>query len=166
MKTNYTYRLLAFVGIIILHTTAKGQCYNNNIDIRFLNAKFTDTTSGKDLLVVFLVSTKDSASFPPVVTLPPKCTVFENGREKVILLSPSNLQLTTDGNQIAIKNPAVYALIKDQVNLKSMRNSMIVTYKLIDINYDFTRMSLTPAYREKLNQSIKIDKRCEFEVKR
>ena len=135
-----------------------------NIEIRFLNAKFTDTTSGKDLVAVFLVSTRDSAGFPPTVNLPPKCTVFENGREKVVLLTPQMLSVTFNGEDVDQKYPEIYQMIKGMVDLNAMKTSMIVTYAIKDIFYDFRKMALTPAFTEKKNKSARIEKRSEFIV--
>jgi hypothetical protein len=164
METKNNARVLFLAGLILVQILACGQ-NGNNIDIRFLNAHFTDTTSGKDVMAVFLVSTKDTASFPPRVHLPPKCTVFENGREKVILMTPDNLAVSMDGDHIPEKNPLVYALIKDQIDLKALTKAMIITYTIKDINYNFRKMSLTPAFFEKQNKEIRIDKRFEFDVK-
>jgi hypothetical protein len=163
MTKNFIRTILA-VGLLTgLHSTFFGQG-NGNIDIRFLKAKFTDTTSSKDLVAVFLVSTKDTASFPPVVNLPPKCTVFEDGREKVILLNPHMLGVTMDGDKVHEKNPPIYALIKDVIHLDSLQTSLIITYKIKGLNYNFKKMSMTPSFSEKHNKDIRVDKRCEFEV--
>ena len=163
MKTSFIRTILA----VLLLTTANVSLFaqaNDNIDIRFLKAKFTDTISRKDLVAVFLISTRDTSSFPPQVMLPPKCTVFENGREKVVILTQSMLAVSLDGEEIPNKNKVVYDLIKDQVDLKALDHALIITYTLKDINYTFKKMSLTPAFREKRNNSIRVDKRCEFTV--
>jgi hypothetical protein len=161
---KFKVRLIsAIVGFGFIQATTFGQ-EGKNINIRFLKAKFTDTTQYKDVIAVFLVSTADTASFPPVVNVPPKCTVFENGREKVVLLNPHNLAVSLDGEQVPQKNPDVYSLIKEVVDLNSMKGAMIITYTLKDLNYEFKRMSLTPAFREKKNNEIRVDKRCEFDV--
>src|SRR6476661_10662359 len=162
MTTKIIRTFLAITFLTLVQNFVFGQ--GQNIDIRFLKAKFTDTTSGKDLIAVFLVSTRDTASFPPMVILPPKCTVFENGREKVVLLTEQMLGLTLWGEDIPQKGKDVYDLIKDQVDLKSMQTSMIVEYKIKDVNFDFNKMSLTPVFREKRNKSIRVEKRCEFNV--
>lgn len=165
MKTKLIKTIIA----VLLLTTVRGSLLgqgNNNIDIRFLKAKFTDTTSGKTLVAVFLVSTKDTASFPPEVTLPPKCTVFENkyGFEKVVNITQQMLSVDLYDERIREKNKDIYELIKNQVDFKSLQTSLIITYTIKDINYDFNRMTLTPAFREKRNRSVRIDKRCEFTV--
>ena len=163
MTENFKKTILAFGLLFFLQGTFFGQG-NSNIDIRFLKAKFTDTTSGKDLVAVFLVSTKDTSSFPPEIRIPPKCTVFEDGREKVVLLNPHTLSVTLDDAKIPEKHPEIYALIKDLIDLKSLQTSMIITYKITDLTYNFKKMSLTPAFNEKRNKTIRVDKRCEFNV--
>jgi len=162
MTAKIIRTVLAITFFATLQNFVFGQ--GQNIDIRFLKAKFTDTTSGKDLIAVFLVSTKDTASFPPKIMLPPKVTVFENGREKVVLLNEQMLGLTLWGEDIPQKGKDVYDLIKDQVDLKSMQTSMIVEYKIKDVNFEFNKMSLTPAFKEKRNPEIRVEKRCEFVV--
>jgi hypothetical protein len=162
MTTKLIRTVLAITFLTTIQNFVSGQ--GQNIDIRFLKAKFTDTTSGKDLIAVFLVSTRDTASFPPQVMLPPKCTVFENGREKVVLLTENMLGLVLYGADIPQKSKETYNLIKDQVDLKSMQRSMIIEYQIKDVNFDFNTMTLTPAFKEKRNQSIRVEKRCEFVV--
>jgi hypothetical protein len=162
MTTKIIRTILVVVLLRPFHGFIFGQG-NNNIDIRFLNAKFTDTIADKDLVAVFLVSTKDSLSFPPVAKIPPKCTVFEDGREKVVLLNPHNLSVAFDGESIT-KNKIVYDLIQSQIDLKALKTAMIITYTIKDLNYNFKKMSLTPAFEEKLNKAIRIEKRCEFVV--
>ena len=65
--------------------------------------------------VVFLISTQDTIDFPPTVSLPPKCTVFENGREKVVILAPQNLSVTFCAHDVAEKNKAVYVPFQTKV---------------------------------------------------
>ena len=163
MKTKFIRTIIAALLLTTVKVSLFGQG-NDNIDIRFLKAKFTDTTSGKDLVAVFLVSTKDAYSFPPEVTLPPKCTVFENGQEKTVLITQSMLAVSLDGENMPDKNKAIYDLVRDQVDLKALDHALVITYTIKDINYTFKKMSLTPAFREKQNRSIKVDKRCEFTV--
>jgi len=162
MKTKFIRTIFALVLLTSFQGLLHGQ--GSNIDIRFLKAKFTDTTSGKDLVAVFLVSTKDTSSFPPEIKIPPKCTVFEDGREKVVLLNPHTLAVTLDDAKIPEKHPEIYALIKELIDLKSLQTSMIITYKITDLTYNFKKMSLTPAFSEKRNKAIRVDKRCEFDV--
>lgn len=161
MRTKLFRTILAALLLTSVEGSLFGQV-GDNIDIRFLKASFIDTISRKELVAVFLVSTHDTASFPPQVMLPPKCTVFENGREKVVLLTQNMLAVSIDGEDISDKNKVVYNLIKDQINLKSLDHSLIVTYTISNIHYTFKRMSLTPAFREKRNNSMRVEKRCEF----
>ena len=162
MKTKLFRTIFALILLTTFQGTLHGQ--GSNIDIRFLKAKFTDTISGKDLVAVFLVSTRDTSNFPPEIRLPPKCTVFEDGREKVVLLNPHALSVSLDDAKIPEKHPEIYELIKDLIDLKSMQNKMIISYFIKDLNYNFKKMSLTPAFNEKRNKTIRVDKRCEFEV--
>jgi hypothetical protein len=134
------------------------------IFIRFVNAKFTDTTGARALMASFLVSVKDSADFPPGVVLPPKCTVFEMGREKVILLQAVNLGVVMNDQTVREKNPEIYAMIKDSIDLGKLRTSMLITYKLRELNFNFRKMSLTPVFKEKRDGRIRVEKRFEFEV--
>jgi len=164
MTTKFMRTILAVGLSSLLQCSLFGQ--GQNIEIRFLEAQFTDTISGKDLVAVFLVSTKDTASFPPQIKIPPKCTVFEDGREKVVQLTPHNLSISLDDSRIAEKNPKTYALIKNLIDVKLLSpSSMIITYGIKDLNYNFRKMSMTPAFGEKSNHAINVDKRCEFEVK-
>ena len=159
-------RRLAFLilAIVFGQGFSFGQS-DNNIDVRFLTAYFTDTTtSKKDVLAVFMVSTKDSSSFPPKVNLPPKCTVFEGGREKVVLLSRQNMTFAFYSNNIEKDNKELYDKIKAYIHWHPLKPQMIITYSLLDLNYDFTKMSLSPVFREKQNDDIRIEKRFEFDV--
>jgi hypothetical protein len=137
------------------------------IDIRFLTAKFSDTSTTKNLDVVFLITTSDTIDFPPIVNLPPKCTVFENGREKVLLLAPQNLGISFSGRDVASKDKKVYNLIKDIIDLKSLvdKKTILICYSIKDLNFVFKKMSLTPSFKEKLHKEIIVDKRVEFDVK-
>ena len=162
MTTKFTRTTFVMVILILCHASFFGQ--GNNIEIRFLKAKVNDTTSGKDLTVFFLVSTKDSASFPPVVNLPPKCTVFEGGREKIVLFTQDNLAVALYGDNVEEKNKEVYELLKKEIDFHPKNPQMIVAYTIKDLYYVFTKMTLTPAFSEKLNRAIRIDKRCEFTV--
>ena len=74
------------------------------IRISFINARFTDAKSPADVFWAFLVTTRDSSDFPPQISIPPKCTAFENGMEKVVLLNPHNIAIALYGNDIAQKN--------------------------------------------------------------
>lgn len=163
MKTKIILTIQAVVILTFLQGAAFGQG-NNNIEIRFLTAKFTDTTSGKNLVAFFLVSTRDSASFPPEVILPPKCTLFEDGREKVILFNAHNLAVGLYGDDVGEKDKDVYDLVKNLVNFHPKNPQMIIGYTIKDLNYVFKKMTLTPIFREKRNREIKIEKRIEFEV--
>jgi hypothetical protein len=163
MTTFFIRTILVTLLFTAFQTDSFGQ--GQNIEIRFLKAKFTDTTAGKDLVAVFLVSTRDTASFPPEIKIPPKCTVFENGREKVVLLTSYNLSVRLDDSRIAEKSPDTYALIKDLIDVKLLQPSaMIITYSISDLDYNFKKMSLTPAFSEKRNRAIRVEKRCEFVV--
>src|SRR4051794_38860864 len=118
MIINRKLKCVLFMTVLFMSMKCFGQG-NNNIEIRFLRSKFIDTVGGKDLVAIFLVSTKDSVSFPPIVKLPPKCTVFEDGREKVVIFTQNDLAVTLDGAQIREKNPATYEFIKDVIDLNN-----------------------------------------------
>ena len=152
-----------FLLLISLGTFSFGQG-TDIITISFINAKFTDHKAPADVLVAFLVTTKDSADFPPQVTIPPKCTAFENGMEKVILLNPHNLAVALYGQDIAQKNSEAYELVKGHVDLGTMTPGFIITYKLTDVPYTFTKMSMTPAFVEKRDRTKRVAKRFEFAV--
>ena len=154
-------------GLLFLFLTASGSSFGQDSDIikiSFINAKFTDPKSPADVFVAFLVMTRDSADFPPQINIPPQCTAFENGQEKVVLLSPHNLAVALYGEDIALKSPEAYDLVKGHIDLKSMAPGLIITFKLTDIPYTFTKMSMTPAFTEKRDKEKRVAKRFEFTV--
>lgn len=151
-------------NLVLLCLIVSSSCFaqSDSIAIRFLKAKLIDSTSGKDITVFFLVSTKDSAGFPPVITVPPKCTLFENEQEKIVLFNPGNLSVALYGDNVEEKNKEVYELLKNEVDFHPKHPQMIVAYTVKDLYYNFTKMTFTPVFREKQNRNIKIEKKCEF----
>jgi hypothetical protein len=135
----------------------------SDIDIRFLRAKFTDPAAGNELVAVFMVSTKDTASFPPVMVMPPKCSIFIGQVETKLNLEPQMLSVQIDGEKIA-ENKITYELIKDQIDLNDLKRRMIITYTIRGIVSEFKRMSLTVAFKDKHNNAKRVEKRAEFEV--
>lgn len=154
--------LVALILNFAQHTMCAQE--NGNIEIQFLTAQFNDTIRGKDVMVVFILTTKDSASFPPVINLPPKCTVFENGLEKIVFLGPNNLNITLYGNDIEVKDKPLYDKIKHLLHFHPIKPQMIIVYYLKDLNYVFKKMTFTPGFKEKLNKEIRFQKKFEFEV--
>jgi hypothetical protein len=162
-KMNIAKTFSAFILILLTCTIAVGQ---DKTTIRYLNSTFQDTTDNKDVLVVFLVTVPDTSDFPPRVNLPPECTVFENGFEKKVLLSPQNLSVTFDGDQVAEKHPEVYRLVKDSISFDKFKTSMLVSYQFRDIPYTFSKMSVTPSFKEKRNKESRVSKRFVFLIPR
>ena len=160
----YLIKIILTLGILFGYYKNSYAQGNSSIEINFLTANFTDTIGEKDVVLVFLVSTKDTTNFPPVISLPPKCTVFEGGREKVILLTQSNFSVALYDQNIETKNKMVYNLIKNKISLSSMQTTMIITYNILNLNYNFSKMTLTPAFREKKNNAIRTEKRFEINV--
>jgi hypothetical protein len=79
-----------FFACLLASHPAAGQD-SDVLDIRFIKAKFTDPKTRRDVIVAILVMAKDTSDFPPQVNIPPKCTAYESGFEKVVLLNPHNL---------------------------------------------------------------------------
>ncbi len=161
MKT----KIISIVIITLFKSVVMGQM-KESVDIRFLTAKFSDTSNTKFLDAIFLISTLDTIDFPPTLVLPPKCTVFENGREKVVLLQPQNLGVELFDKKIVEKNKRLYALIKESIDIKTFNNkkNLIICYSIKGLNYVFKRMSLTPSFKAKHNKEMSINKRFEFDV--
>jgi hypothetical protein len=163
MKIKFQRSLLIAAMLTAFSIRVYGQD-NSTIEVRFLNAKFTDTTNAKNLMTVFIVSTKDTADFPPQINLPPKCTVFENGREKVVLLDQHNMGVSLYGDNIRELNKEAYTLVKNQIGEKLPNATMIIVYSLHGLDFEFRKMSLTPAFVEKRHKEVRVAKRFEFEV--
>ena len=167
MKTKNTVLFLSVIVLSFFSKSLKSQT-ESSIDIRFIGARFTDTLQSKSLRTLFLVDTRDTSSFPPSIKLPPKCSVFENGREKVVLLGPQNLAVSLWGDDVELKDKTIYDLVKNKVNLKgeAMKHCLIIVYDLKENNFTFHKMSLTPGFGEKKGKQQPVEKRIEFEVEK
>ncbi len=160
MKNIYRFTTLLLLSLMPLFASAQK---SDVIDIKFVNARFTDTLYPGDVIVAFLVTTRDSSDFPPQINIPPPCTVFENGMEKKVLLSPHNLSVALHGSDVKQRSPETYNLIKGKVDLDNMKTGLIMTFMIADIPYSFTRMTMTPIFTEK-KEKQRVSTRFEFSV--
>ena len=154
---------LATAFLIGIHVLSYVQ-NTGNLGIRFINAKSGGNTYDKFLAVSFYVFTQDSSDFPPGIILPPRCTVFEDGIEKELILKPENLEVTLSDRDLAQKSVKVYNLIKDDFNPDQIKLGVVVTYFLKNLSFNFTRMSLSPAFHEKKNKEKTVSKKFQFPV--
>lgn len=138
-----------------------------SFDISFVRAKFTDTTDKKDLVAIFLLSTPDTANFPPIINMPPKFSILFPDREEKIFLSPEILSLSIDDDRVVLKNIITYELVKDRINLNAKNPIMILTYTIRDISKeDFDKIALSISFSEKYNNLLRYEKRFEIKVEK
>jgi hypothetical protein len=138
-----------------------------NFDVKFIRAKFTDTTQNKDLIAVFLLSTADTAHFPPIINMPPKVSILFKDREEKIVLTPEILSVSLDGDKIILKNITVYEIIKGKIDLNVKHPFMIISYTLKDVSkQDFHKIAMSISFSEKHNQARRYEKRFEVEVEK
>lgn len=164
MKAKFIRLIIVIGGILLLQTSLFGQ-YKYSFDVKFLKARFTDTTDKKDVLIVFYISANDSLDFPPILHLPPKSNILLKGVEKDIALSPENLAISLDGDKLILTNIVVYDLIKGMVDLNANKNMMILSFRMKDVSTEpFSRMNLTLMLGEKRNPNVEFSKKFEFDV--
>lgn len=162
-KLFYSTAIMLFLSFSMI---GQGQM-KPTFEVKFLNSKVYKNNfySPKDVVIIFLVSTKDAADFPPVPVLPPRVNIIENGVEKPLDLSPNNLSIEFDGADVPQKNNFIYELIKEQVDLKSMNTAMIMCFYVKNINaVSVKKMNCTLRMSEKRNRDITQTLSYEFEA--
>ena len=164
MKTNFIRTILIIIGLTCFQTIHFGQ-NKNSFDIHCVRAKFTDTTGSKDVIVVFNVTFQDTVNYPPILNIPPKCSILINGVNQDVPLSPENLSVSLNDDKVILKDVFLYELIKDRVDLTSKKEIMLISFKIKDVSSEpFNKMTVTLSLGEKRNPTIKHIKSCEFIV--
>ena len=162
-----TYTLKTFLVVFGLFSSSNSLLAQDpfSFDVKFLRAKFTDTTQNKDLIAVFILSTSDSSNFPPIVNIPPKFSILFSDHEEKIQLTPEILSVSFDDDKIILKNMPVYEIIRDKVNLNVKHPIMIISYRMKDISTkDFNKIAMSISFSEKKDKSKRYEKRFEVPV--
>lgn len=129
-----------------------------------LVAKIYNQADKKDVVVVFHVTTKDSADFPPELSFPFKCNTFNKDKETIFNPTQANVQIILNDANIA-KNEMVYELIKDKVDLKMKDKFFIINFYLKDMTSDqIQTLEFYFALREKRHREIRIEEKYKFNV--
>lgn len=167
MYEHFLFRLICLC-LLIPFQNLHAQ-FIDKVEMRIIHAAFTDSAgaNGKNFDIAVLLSCRDTADFPPVLILPPKCSVFENGRERVIMLNAENLSVALYGHTIQEKNKAAFEFVKHHLDVNKLddQHQMIMYYSLKNIPYTFRHISFSPIVREKRNRAKRIETRLETDVK-
>ena len=163
VKKGKLFLLLLLIGCFIPEKS-KSQ-FQNNFTVRFLKAKFTQTSPSKQAVLIFHVSVADTAHYPPRIHLPPKCSIYVDGLAQVFRMTEKNFALSLDDDRIIIKNVLIYDMIKDKIDLQDKNKMMIMTFT-IDLSgtASFKKMAFTLALSEKRNAKQRWEKELEFDI--
>ncbi|HQQ94515.1 MAG TPA: hypothetical protein PLQ93_08165 [Bacteroidia bacterium] len=163
-----TILLIACTCLISLVSPIQAQELNS-YEVKFLKAYFSDPQhKNQDVDVCFLITVKDSSNFPPKLSLPPKAYYFSKG-QFVDIPFPAygdRVSLALYGDNLIIKNPALYDLLKDQVDFQTKDKILILQYKLREFTKDqFSRMKFMFKLYEKKKPEEGRLYNFEFDVK-
>lgn len=164
MKMKSLSIFLASLGALVLQVNLPGQ-NEPTFKVTPLVAKIYNQADKKDVVVVFHVTTKDTADFPPRLSFPFKCSTFDEvNKETVFDPTKENVQIILNDSNI-VKNEMVYELIKNKVNLRSKDNYFIINFYLKDVTTGpINKLTFYFALREKRNPDIRVEKKYEFNV--
>lgn len=137
---------------------------NPTFTVTPLTAKIYNPAAQKDVVVVFMVSAKDTADFPPVLCFPFKCSTFNQGQETIYNPAQENVEIILNDSNI-VNNRMVYELIKDKVNLRTSNKYFIINYYLKDMTSDpIQKLEFYFALKEKRNKSARFEEKYTFDV--
>ncbi|MDI1355834.1 MAG: hypothetical protein PSX36_13005 [bacterium] len=164
MKPKIIQSVLVALGFLFLQTSVLAQ-HEYTFEVKALRAKIIDTTFKKDVIVIFYISAVDSLDFPPVLHLPPVCSIQVNGKDENLIFSPENIAISLDGDKLILTNMLVYDIIKGMVDFTEKKNMMILSFRMKDVSAEkFDKMSVTLSLGEKRNPDKKFAKNFVFKV--
>src|SRR6185437_2177112 len=135
-------------------------------DLELIKAKGIDTTTKKGVLVLFYVTTKKASDFPPSLSMRMTYRLGDDKKEKIIDINKSNnVKVLIYSNDVNVKSPAVYELIKDKVDIKQKKEFLILAFYIDGISdKPIDKMSLIYGLWEKKNANARVETKYEFTV--
>lgn len=163
MKAKKLHLFIAVLGTLFLQVNLFGQ-FNPTFKVTPLVAKIYNQADKKDVVVVFHVTTKDTADFPPVLSFPFKCSTFDGSKETAFDPTKENVHIILNDSNI-VKNEMVYQLIKDKVDLKTKDKFFIINFYLKDMTAGpIQSLEFYFALKEKRHQDIRVEEKFTFDV--
>ncbi len=164
MKRKLPVIVLLVLNLLFLQNAVFSQ-YQPSFTVRFLKARFTDTTSKKEVMLIFHVSVADTANYPPQINYPPKCSIYVNGQPQIVPIGPGSVKLALYDDRIMIKNVQVYDLIKNKINLQDKNKMIIMVFSVPISNPEpFKKLAFTFSLSEKRNAKLRWEKQFDCDV--
>lgn len=137
-------------------------------ELRFLNAKFIDTSEDKDVLVLFQVLPIEEKDFPPVLSMKLTYSVGENGVEKTvdIMKSQNKVRISVFGPDIDKKHPDIYTLAKEKLDTSKLPYLVLAIYIDDVASQMFDKMTVTYGLWEKNDLNVRVEKKFPFSIYR
>jgi len=118
------------------------------------------------VLLLFYVTTKKASDFPPSLSMRMTYRLGDDKKEKIIDINKvNNVKVVIYGHDIDVKNPAVYELIKDKVDIKQKKEFLLLAFYIDGISdKPIDKMSLIYGLWEKKNANARVETKYEFTV--
>ncbi len=134
-----------------------------NLDI--LSAKYIETNGNNEVLLIFKYEPKKKKEFKPIFSMKITYSIGNSQDEKTEILEKSNHSIVFYGNDIDTKNPEIFNLIKDKINLEQKQKFGIVVFHLRNLTTEyFDKIKFTYGLWEPENEKIRIEKTYKIEI--
>ncbi len=168
LKRNHVLKALFLITTVVLFgcvtpyvPTTPG--YNLNL----IGAVTTDSTDQNDVLAVFAVTPINEEDFRPVLSM--KITYKVDGEEeKVVDLqrqTEKKVRVIIYGKNVQEKDPMIYQLVKDKVDLAGKKDLFLLAFSFNDISKNkVNKMNIRYGLWEKRNNSIRFEQDFNVDV--
>ena len=157
--------IFLLLSVFLLRPT-QASCQEPLYNIKFIrSAQFVSGNTNK-IVVILLITPKDSKDFPPVVSTRMFCSIDGAPEKKLDIMHQSdNVSMEVFGKNVEEKNKHIYELVKDRIDLKNKDDMGIFVFTFSNLPLkQVEKMSLTYGFWEKLNQNVRVEKKYDFTV--
>lgn len=168
MKKRANLKILILL-LVCISTFSFGQKTINeqSYTLDFLSAKYIGVENNNEIILVFKYEPKKGKVFKPIISMKITYDIGNSESEKTEIMEESNHSIVFYGNDIDKKNPEIYGVIKEKIDIKQKKKFGIVVFHLRNITQDYIdKMKFTYGLWEPENENIRIERLYNIEIEK
>jgi hypothetical protein len=158
---------LFLIIFAVLPSFASGQkgAIEQSYNLDFLKAKYTASENSNEIVLIFKYEPKPKKIYKPIISMKITYSIGASETETTEILNESKHSVVIYGNDINQKNPTLYSLIKEKIDLNQKQDFGIFVFHLRDISKEYVdKMKFTYGLWEPKKERIRIEKQYEISI--
>ncbi len=168
MKATNNKLLKAILILTMLTRVAFGQEFSKH-NLEYIASDYLDTITKRSVIVVLAATPKKMQNFPPILSMRLTYGINNQDIKTAVDIQKQEVRkvsLVVYGKTIQEKNPKLFDLIKDKIDLTISEDIMLLAFQLDDISPEaINNLEIKYGLWEKHNQNIRHEKIFKFNIR-